>query len=152
MPVPLINVMILSVQLYITEPEQTIETIKPRNTLNPPHYDGIESLLIKDTHLYSGSRDTCIKKWDLASEKMLCTAANAHGNWITGLSNLPSSLKTDCVISSSRDGSVKIWDKDLRELYKADLAPGISTSVDSICVNSQLLFTAGGVSHNGSVR
>lgn len=40
----------------------------PKLNLEPPHYDGIQSLAIKGDHLFSGSRDTCIKKWDLANQ------------------------------------------------------------------------------------
>ena len=37
----------------------------PRHNLEPPHYDGVESLVIKDQTLFSGSRDNSIKKWNL---------------------------------------------------------------------------------------
>lgn len=33
--------------------------------LKPPHYDGIQSLALNDDTLFSGSRDRCIKKWNL---------------------------------------------------------------------------------------
>jgi WD40 repeat protein len=82
---------------------------------------------------------------------MICTASNAHGNWITGLAKLPSDTNMDCIISSSRDGTVKIWDKDLKEIYKADATPGTNSPVESICVNKKLLFTAGGISNNNGV-
>ena len=37
----------------------------PRHNLEPPHYDGVESLVIKGETLFSGSRDNSIKKWNL---------------------------------------------------------------------------------------
>ena len=37
----------------------------PRHNLEPPHYDGVESLVIKEETLFSGSRDNSIKKWNL---------------------------------------------------------------------------------------
>lgn len=39
--------------------------VQPKFTLSPPHYDGVECLAHKDNLLFSGSRDMCIKKWDL---------------------------------------------------------------------------------------
>jgi WD40 repeat protein len=82
---------------------------------------------------------------------MICTASNAHGDWITGLAKLPSDTNMDCIISSSRDGTVKIWDKDLKESCEADVTLGTNSPVESICVNKKLLFTAGGISDNNGV-
>ncbi len=39
--------------------------LTPKFNLEPPHYDGIQSIAINKGMLYSGSRDACIKKWDL---------------------------------------------------------------------------------------
>jgi hypothetical protein len=39
--------------------------------LNPPHYDGIQSLAIRGDVLFSGSRDMCIKKWDLSKPELI---------------------------------------------------------------------------------
>ncbi|KAG7172235.1 Kinesin-like protein KIF21A-like [Homarus americanus] len=39
--------------------------VNPRLNLDPPHYDGIQSLALYGDTLFSGSRDMCIKKWDL---------------------------------------------------------------------------------------
>jgi kinesin family protein 4/21/27 len=39
--------------------------------LNPPHYDGIQSLAIRGDVLFSGSRDMCIKKWDLSKQELI---------------------------------------------------------------------------------
>lgn len=134
------------------DPDQTIESIRPSKNLDPPHYDGIESLLIRNTELYSGSRDTCIKKWDLAKAEMKCTASNAHAGWITGLSKLPDNYNSDYILSSSRDGSVKIWDSDLKEIYKVEIGIGSQSNycVESLCVNEELVFTAGGGSSNSN--
>lgn len=108
-------------------------------------------MLIKDTELYSGSRDTCIKRWDMVKAEMICCASNAHTNWITGLSKLPDS-SLDFILSSSKDGSVKIWDRDLKEVLKVDIGQTFQQpnfSVESLCVNSRLVFTAGGSASNG---
>ncbi|XP_021948047.1 kinesin-like protein KIF21A isoform X2 [Folsomia candida] len=145
------------VKLYLIKPDQSVESVQPRKNLNPPHYDGIEALLIKGSEVYSGSRDTCIKRWDMAESKMICCSSNAHAGWITGISNLPDS-SLDYILSSSRDGSVKIWDKDLKEVIKMDVSnggqncqqPSGNFSVESLCVNSRLVFTAGGSTSNSN--
>jgi len=88
---------------------------------------------------------------------MICCASNAHSGWITGLSNLPDS-SLDYILSSSRDGSVKIWDKDLKEVLKVDVgnlgqnnqSQSSNFSVESLCVNSRLVFTAGGNTSNSN--
>ena len=45
--------------------------LTPKYNMEPPHYDGIQSLAIQGTTLFSGSRDTCIKKWDLAAQSLI---------------------------------------------------------------------------------
>lgn len=42
----------------------------PKMNLNPPHYDGIQSLALHGDVLFSGSRDMCIKKWDLTRQEL----------------------------------------------------------------------------------
>ena len=42
----------------------------PKYNLEPPHYDGIQSLCLMGDLLFSGSRDMCIKKWDLADQQL----------------------------------------------------------------------------------
>lgn len=46
-------------------------TFSPRVNLEPPHYDGIQSLAIRGHELFSGSRDSIIKKWDLKKEDLI---------------------------------------------------------------------------------
>lgn len=43
----------------------------PKMNLNPPHYDGIQSLALQNDILFSGSRDMCIKKWDLTRQELI---------------------------------------------------------------------------------
>lgn len=45
--------------------------LTPKFNLEPPHYDGIQSLAIQGNTLFSGSRDTCIKKWDLENRALV---------------------------------------------------------------------------------
>ena len=42
----------------------------PRTNLEPPHYDGIESLAMKDDVIFSGSRDNTIKKWNYSNHSL----------------------------------------------------------------------------------
>lgn len=43
----------------------------PKMNLKPPHYDGIQSLALHGDILFSGSRDMCIKKWNLAKQELI---------------------------------------------------------------------------------
>lgn len=49
-------------------PESGNGVLTPKMNLEPPHYDGIQSLALCNDYLFSGSRDYCIKKWDLSSQ------------------------------------------------------------------------------------
>ncbi len=42
-----------------------------RVKLDPPHYDGVQSLAMSGGILFSGSRDSCIKKWDLSKPELI---------------------------------------------------------------------------------
>ena len=50
--------------------EDSVGLMTPKANLEPPHYDGIQSLCLMGDLLFSGSRDTCIKKWDLAEQTL----------------------------------------------------------------------------------
>ena len=54
--------------------EDSVGVMSPKYNLEPPHYDGIQSLCLMGDLLFSGSRDTCIKKWDLSEQhlKQVC--------------------------------------------------------------------------------
>ncbi len=41
------------------------------HTFDPAHQDGVESLAVHGDVFYSSSRDSYIKKWDLASKQLL---------------------------------------------------------------------------------
>ena len=80
--------------------------VSPTVNLDPPHYDGIECLAVSGDFLFSASRDTCIKKWNLRSQELVRSINNAHKDWITGLSFLPGS---QTVVSGCRSGILKLW-------------------------------------------
>ncbi|EEB15657.1 kif21, putative [Pediculus humanus corporis] len=116
----------------------------PKMNLNPPHYDGIQSLALQDEILFSGSRDMCIKKWNLTRPKLTQSINNAHSNWICGLVFMPGGQQ---LISGCRSGILKIWSVEtcclLGEL-RAHNSP-----INDVAVNSSHVFTA---SNSGEVK
>lgn len=57
--------------------------LTPTFDLEPPHYDGIESLALHGNVLFSGSRDAAIKKWNLARDgRQEVMLAQAHKDWV----------------------------------------------------------------------
>lgn len=63
--------------------------VNPRLNLEPPHYDGIQSLALYGDTLFSGSRDMCIKKWDLQRGEHVQSLNNAHKDWVCALCFTP---------------------------------------------------------------
>lgn len=51
--------------------EEAVGTYNPTVNLEPPHYDGIQTLAIRNQILFSGSRDYAIKKWDLDKQELI---------------------------------------------------------------------------------
>jgi WD40 repeat protein len=109
----------------------------PRQTLEPPHYDGVQSLAMKGNFLFSGSRDNAIKKWDFSKCRIEQHVANAHRDWVTSLSFVPG---VDVVMSGDRRGLLKLWDvQNCRALGEIQ-AHG--KSINAIKCNSTSIFTA----------
>ncbi|XP_024084016.1 kinesin-like protein KIF21A isoform X2 [Cimex lectularius] len=109
----------------------------PRVTLEPPHYDGIQCLVMKGQTLFSGSRDCIIKKWELENHELVTSINSAHKDWVTGLCFAPGG---SVLLSGSRDGTVKLWSADncsqLAEI-KAHSSP-----INAVAANSTHIFTA----------
>ena len=42
-----------------------------KSKLEPPHYDGVQSLALKGKYLFSGSRDNSIKKWNTETQQLI---------------------------------------------------------------------------------
>lgn len=51
--------------------EGSLGSIGPTHNFEPPHYDGIESLVVQGDMFFSGSRDNGVKKWDLDRKDLL---------------------------------------------------------------------------------
>ncbi|XP_033752662.1 kinesin-like protein KIF21A isoform X2 [Pecten maximus] len=117
--------------------EERAGIMVPKHNLEPPHYDGIQSLAINGSTLFSGSRDMCIKKWDLTTNKLKLSLNSAHKDWICALGFMPSS---DILLSGCRSGFLKLWNVDTCQALgdiKAHIMP-----INSIATNSNSIFTA----------
>nr|CAD7263447.1 unnamed protein product [Timema shepardi] len=109
----------------------------PKMNLTPPHYDGIQSLALQGDILFSGSRDMCIKKWDLSRQELIQSVNNAHKDWVCGLTFMPGG---QLLLSGCRGGTVKVWSADSCQLLGEMKAH--STNINSITTNSSHIFTA----------
>jgi WD40 repeat protein len=58
--------------------------VSPTVNLDPPHYDGIECLAVSGDYLFSASRDTCIKKWNLRTQELV--RCQSHKNYFLFIS------------------------------------------------------------------
>ncbi|GIY67621.1 hypothetical protein CDAR_553622 [Caerostris darwini] len=108
-----------------------------KTTLKPPHYDGIQSLAISGHFLFSGSRDMCIKKWNLKNGSHMQSLNQAHKDWICALNFLSNN---SVLLSGCRGGYLKLWATDTTQLLgeiKAHSAP-----INAISSNSSCTFTA----------
>ncbi|XP_027138646.1 kinesin-like protein KIF21A isoform X7 [Larimichthys crocea] len=117
--------------------EGSLGSISPTHNFEPPHYDGIESLVIQGDILFSGSRDNGIKKWDLDRKDLLQQVPNAHRDWVCALGVVPGS---PALLSGCRGGVLKLWHTDT--LGTLGELKGHESPINSISTNSSHLFTA----------
>ncbi|XP_047451809.1 kinesin-like protein KIF21A isoform X3 [Mugil cephalus] len=117
--------------------EGSLGSISPTHNFEPPHYDGIESLVIQGDMFFSGSRDNGIKKWDLDRKDLLQQVPNAHRDWVCALGVVPGS---PALLSGCRGGVLKLWHTDT--LGTLGELKGHESPINSISANSSHLFTA----------
>uniref|UniRef100_A0A3Q3JFE6 Kinesin motor domain-containing protein n=1 Tax=Monopterus albus TaxID=43700 RepID=A0A3Q3JFE6_MONAL len=117
--------------------EGSLGSISPTHNFEPPHYDGIESLVVQGDIFFSGSRDNGIKKWDLDRKDLLQQVPNAHRDWVCALGVVPGS---PALLSGCRGGVLKLWHTDT--LGTLGELKGHESPINSICTNSSHLFTA----------
>uniref|UniRef100_A0A8C4HGQ0 Kinesin family member 21A n=1 Tax=Dicentrarchus labrax TaxID=13489 RepID=A0A8C4HGQ0_DICLA len=117
--------------------EGSLGSISPTHNFEPPHYDGIESLVVQGDILFSGSRDNGIKKWDLDRKDLLQQVPNAHRDWVCALGVVPGS---PALLSGCRGGVLKLWHTDT--LGTLGELKGHESPINSISTNSSHLFTA----------
>jgi len=111
--------------------------IPSRLHLNPPHYDGIQSLALYGDTLFSGSRDMCIKKWDLSTGALAANVNAAHRDWVCALCFNPGG---QILLSGCRGGVVKMWSTQHCTLV-GELRAHANT-INAITTNSTCIFTA----------
>ncbi|KAM9754564.1 kinesin-like protein KIF21A isoform 3-T3 [Menidia menidia] len=117
--------------------EGSLGSIGPTHNFEPPHYDGIESLVVQGDIFFSGSRDNGIKKWDLDRKDLLQQVPNAHRDWVCALGVVPNS---PALLSGCRGGVLKLWHTDT--LGTLGELKGHESPINSIAANSSHLFTA----------
>ncbi|XP_075884719.1 kinesin-like protein KIF21A [Nelusetta ayraudi] len=117
--------------------EGSLGSVGAAHNFEPPHYDGIESLVIQGDMFFSGSRDNGIKKWDLDRKDLLQQVPNAHRDWVCALGVVPGS---SALLSGCRGGVLKLWHTDT--LGTLGEVKGHESPINSISTNSSHLFTA----------
>lgn len=121
----------------------------PSVSLAPPHYDGVQCLTTIGSTLFSGSRDMCIKRWDLGRMELVQSLNNAHKDWILGLCMINSG---SVMISGCRGGVLKAW--SVPKDHSGECTPigevrAHTSAINAIATNQQHIFTA---SNDGTVR
>ncbi|XP_075064938.1 kinesin-like protein KIF21A isoform X2 [Mixophyes fleayi] len=117
--------------------EGALGVVSPTHCFEPPHYDGIEALIINGDNLFSGSRDNGIKKWDLSRKDLILQVPNAHKDWVCALGVVPS---CPVVLSGCRGGILKLWNVDT--FMPIGEVKGHDSPINAICTNSNHIFTA----------
>ena len=117
--------------------------VAPSASLEPPHYDGIESLALQNDTLFSASRDTCIKKWNVRTGELVRSINNAHKDWICGLAFLPGG---HTIVSGCRAGYLKLWSSE--SCMPVGEMKAHNTTINTIATNNIHVFTG---SNDGSI-
>ncbi|XP_053572571.1 kinesin-like protein KIF21A isoform X2 [Bombina bombina] len=117
--------------------EGALGAVSPTYCFEPPHYDGIEALIVSGDNLFSGSRDNGIKKWDLSRKDLIQQVPNAHKDWVCALGIVPN---CPVVLSGCRGGILKLWNVDTFSPI-GDLK-GHDSPINAISTNSSQIFTA----------
>lgn len=108
-----------------------------KSKLEPPHYDGVQSLALQGKYLFSGSRDNSIKKWNIQTQQLGQHMTAAHKDWVSALDLL---RPQNVLLSGCRGGMLKLWRVEnsapICEI-RAHRHP-----INAICTNSSCVFTA----------
>ncbi|XP_032663629.1 kinesin-like protein KIF21A isoform X2 [Odontomachus brunneus] len=121
----------------------------PSVSLAPPHYDGVECLATIGSTLFSGSRDMCIKRWDLNKMELVQSLNNAHKDWILGLCTVNNG---SVMVSGCRGGVLKAW--SVPKDHSGECTPigevrAHASAINAVATNQQHIFTA---SNSGEVK
>ncbi|KAI9516950.1 Kinesin-like protein kif21a [Dissostichus eleginoides] len=112
-------------------------SISSSQSFDPAHQDGVESLVVHGDVFYSGSRDFYIKKWDLASKRLLQQSVSAQADWVSALGMVPGS---PVLLSGCRGGLLRLWHAD--SLAPLGEVRGHDSPINGLATNSSQLFTA----------
>ncbi|EFN70720.1 Kinesin-like protein KIF21B [Camponotus floridanus] len=124
--------------ISLAEPNMSGSSI----SLAPPHYDGVQCLATIGSTLFSGSRDMCIKRWDLSKMELIQSLNNAHKDWILGLCTINNG---SIMISGCRGGILKAW--SVPKDHSGECTPigevrAHTSAINAIVTNQQHVFTA----------
>ncbi|XP_010791987.1 kinesin-like protein KIF21A isoform X2 [Notothenia coriiceps] len=111
-------------------------SISSSQSFDPAHQDGVESIVVHGDVFYSGSRDFYIKKWDLASKRLL-QSVSAQADWVSALGMVPGS---PVLLSGCRGGLLRLWHAD--SLAPLGEVRGHDSPINGLATNSSQLFTA----------
>jgi WD40 repeat protein len=95
--------------------------------------DQVQSFIVHDDKLYSGSSDNTIKIWDLNSNQCIATLSG-HGKKIYSLA-----LHNGKLCSGSSDGKIKVWDLNSNECI--DTLLDHVTAVNSLAIHDGKLYS-----------
>ncbi|XP_068611578.1 kinesin-like protein KIF21A [Brachionichthys hirsutus] len=117
--------------------EGTQGSVASHHTFGPAHQDAVESLAVHGDAFYSGSRDCCVKKWDLTGKTLQQQSASAHSGWVSALGLVPGS---SMLLSGCRGGLLRLWHAD--SLAPLGEVRGHDSPITGLATNSSQLFTA----------
>ncbi|KAK0161534.1 hypothetical protein PV327_009993 [Microctonus hyperodae] len=118
-------------------------------SLAPPHYDGVQCLATSGSMLFSGSRDMCIKRWDLSRMELIQSLNNAHKDWILGLCTVNNGA---VMVSGCRGGMLRAWSVPKDQSGECTLLGEVrahGSAINAVVTNQQHIFTA---SNSGEVK
>lgn len=120
----------------------------PKCALKPPHYDGIEALMLtnRGNCLFSGGRDGCIKKWSLLRESMVASLSNCHRDWVLAMGTLENET---LLLSACRGGTLRVMSTDTCDYYGSVQAHNAAINDIATLNEDRLAFTA---SNDGSIN
>ncbi|CAG4977423.1 unnamed protein product [Parnassius apollo] len=110
-----------------------------RRLLEPPHYDGVQALVLSGDFLYSASRDSSLKCWNLADDSLTHSVMNAHKGWVTGLCGVAGG---GLLASVGRDQALRLWSCALRAAAPAAALPDVPHAL-AAAPAARALYTAG---------
>jgi WD40 repeat protein len=99
-----------NVTIYPNIAEVASLSIEPPHNLSPPHYSSVISLARCGGHMFSGSKDFSIKRWDQDRNTRQWAQGHslkdAHVAHVTALLGLPGD---DALMGGSAKGVIRIW-------------------------------------------